>query len=724
MDTLRFDGRVVIVTGAGAGLGRAYALLFASKGAKVVVNDLGGGRDGDGKSSRAADNVVDEIRKNGGVAVADYNSVVEGEKVIKTAIDNFGRVDVLVNNAGILRDKSLVKISDQDWDLIHAVHLKGSFKTTQAAFPYFKKQNYGRIIMTASNSGVYGNFGQANYSAAKMGLIGLANTIAIEGQKYNIHCNVIIPTAASRLTEDVMPPDVFNELKPELIAPVVAYLCHESCEDNASYIDTAAGWAGKYKIVRSRGALLRNDRSEPVTIENVKNAWDKVTDMRNPKTLNGLQDTIAELMSAVGGESDEDVVEEPKQVISKSLAKDDNVYEYNSKDAILYALGVGASVSRAEDLKFIYENHEDFQVLPSFFVLPGMQTLFMSDIMENAVPGKTINLAQVLHGEQYVEILGDIPTDGALTSKASIVEVLDKGSGAAITVNIDSYNQQGQLVLRNQTVTFAVGCGNFGGPRTGSKTVPSQPKPSRNPDKSLTQKTSGDQAALYRLSGDLNPLHIDPNMALVSGFKQPILHGLCTFGFSVRLVLQAYAGDDTKMFKCSKARFSKPVIPGQTLRVDMWQEGNRVYFETSVQETNTVVITGAYIDLISIKMPEAVQSSDNLASDAVFEFIADQVKLDPAKAKSVGGVFLYKITKDGKVVREWTMDLPKAKVYKGSPEGKAQTTMTVSDEDFLLLSQGKLNPQVAFMKGKLKITGNIMLAQKLTPILKANASKL
>ena len=199
-----------------------------------MVNDLGGNFHGQGKSN-AADNVVNEIKANGGIAVADYNSgkrqylfndhvsrikynfnlssiVVEGEKIIQTAVDAFGRVDILINNAGILRDKSIQKTTDQDWDLIHQVHLRGSFATTRAAWPIFKKQNYGRIIMTSSNSGIYGNFGQANYSAAKMGLIGLANTVAIEGARNNIHCNVIVPTAASRMTEGILPEILFNEL--------------------------------------------------------------------------------------------------------------------------------------------------------------------------------------------------------------------------------------------------------------------------------------------------------------------------------------------------------------------------------------------------------------------------------------------------------------------------------------------------------------------------------
>lgn len=231
-EQLRYDGRVAIVTGAGAGLGREYALLLASRGAKVVVNDLGGAHNGEGASTRAADLVVNEIKAKGGEAVPNYNSVVDGDKVVETAIKTYGRVDIVINNAGILRDRSILKISEQDWNLVNDVHLKGSFKVTQAAWPYMKKHNYGRIIMTSSNSGIYGNFGQANYSAAKMGLVGLANTVAIEGLKNNIHCNVIVPTAASRMTEGILPDILFNELKPQLIAPVVAYLCHESCEDS------------------------------------------------------------------------------------------------------------------------------------------------------------------------------------------------------------------------------------------------------------------------------------------------------------------------------------------------------------------------------------------------------------------------------------------------------------------------------------------------------------
>nr|XP_022912916.1 peroxisomal multifunctional enzyme type 2-like isoform X1 [Onthophagus taurus] len=721
-DQLRFDGRVVVVTGAGAGLGRTYALLFASRGAKVVVNDLGGGRHGDGKSSKAADDVVAEIKKAGGTAVADYNSVVEGEKVIQTALDNFGRVDVLINNAGILRDKSFARISDQDWDLIQAVHLKGAFKTSQAAFPIFKKQNYGRIINTTSNSGIYGNFGQANYSAAKAGLIGLTNTLAIEGSRNNIHCNCIAPTAASRLTEDILPPDIYNELKPELIAPVVAYLCHESCTENGSVIDSAAGWAGKVQTFRSSGALLRGSMSAGVTIENVRDNWSKVVEMGGAKHLSNIQECTLELMNSL---------EKLREGIgSKSTSQDSSsdeteTFTYEEKDLILYALGVGASVTTEEELKFLYENHESFGPLPGYFVCPALTALYMSRLTTSAVPGKEISLERILHGEQYLEIVGDLKSSGTLHSKLSISEVLDKGSGALIVYQVDTYDEEGKLLFKNQIASFAVGSGNFGGPRSGTKLVPTAAKPTRNPDVSLQYKTSDDQAALYRLSGDFNPLHIDPNLSALGGYEKPILHGLCSFGISTRLIMGAFANYDTSLVKAIKCRFVKPVLPGQTLKVEMWRDGNRIHFETSVVETGQVCIAGAYVDLKEVKpsIRGNKMSGAGLESDAIFQFIIDKVKETPEKAKSVNGVFLYNITKDGKVVKQWTMDLKKPIVYEGPAKAgtTVQTTVTVSDADFVQMATGKLNPQAAFMKGKLKVTGNVMLAQKLGPLLQTEA---
>ncbi|XP_067642418.1 peroxisomal multifunctional enzyme type 2-like [Eurosta solidaginis] len=587
-EQLRFDGRVAVVTGAGSGLGREYALLFGSRGAKVVVNDLGGSTQGEGASKRAADVVVEEIRAHGGTAVADYNSVVDGGKVIDTAVKHFGRVDILVNNAGILRDRSIAKTTDQDWDLIHAVHLKGSFKCTQAAWPYMRRQNFGRIIMTASNSGIYGNFGQANYSAAKLGLAGLANSIAIEGKKNNIHCNVIIPTAASRMTKGLMPDILFNELKPHLIAPVVVYLCHESCEDNGSFIESSAGWATKVHFVRGKGTVLRTSIDQKtISPEYVKSVWSKVTDMTNAKHMDSMNEASGYLIKVL-----ENLKAGRTSVIEET-------FQYTSREVILYALGVGASIKNPNDLKFLYENHADFSIIPTFFVLPGIFMTMQKSILGAALPtsGK-VELSQILHGEQYLEICGNLPTSGTLTTTGKVFDVMDKGSGAVVVVNSETFDESGQLLVKNQSSVFVVGAGKFGGKKSPIEgVIPIKNPPKRKADAVIHYKTSEDQAALFRLCGDFNPLHIDPDFAKNAGLKEPIMHGLCSLGFSVRAVLAQYTNNNPSFVKAIKARFSGPVIPGQTLKIDMWKEGKRIFFNTTVVETGKEAVSGGYVDL-------------------------------------------------------------------------------------------------------------------------------
>ncbi|XP_008936167.1 PREDICTED: peroxisomal multifunctional enzyme type 2-like, partial [Merops nubicus] len=279
-------------------LGRAYALAFAERGASVVVNDLGGDFKGYGKSSSAADKVVNEIRAKGGKAVPNYDSVEDGEKLVKTALEAFGRIDIVINNAGILRDRSFVRISDEDWDIIHRIHLRGSFLVTRAAWNHMKNQKFGRIIMTSSAAGIYGNFGQANYSAAKLGVLGLSNTIAIEGRKYNIHCNTIAPTAGSRLTQTVMPQDLIDAFKPEYVAPLVVWLCHESCMENGSLFEVGAGWIGKLRWERSLGAIARG-RTQPMTAEAVRDKWEKVCDFDNASKPRTIQESVTVLNDAL-----------------------------------------------------------------------------------------------------------------------------------------------------------------------------------------------------------------------------------------------------------------------------------------------------------------------------------------------------------------------------------------------------------------------------------------
>jgi NAD(P)-dependent dehydrogenase (short-subunit alcohol dehydrogenase family) len=291
---IRFDGKVAVVTGAGSGLGRTYALEFAKRGAMVVVNDLGSSRDGTGANSSAADAVVEEIKKGGGKAVANYDSVATvqgGENIIKTAMDAFGRVDIVVNNAGILRDKTFVKMTEDEWDIVLSVHLRGAFCVTAPAFKIMRQQNWGRIIFTASGAGLYGNFGQTNYASAKMALVGLMNALKLEGAKNNILVNTIAPVAASRMTEDVLPKEIFEKLKPEFVTPLVMYLCSDECKDTGMIFNCGGGWYSRTAIMCASGTIIQG--KDEITAEDIMAQWSKITDLSDAKPLNNIGDTFA-----------------------------------------------------------------------------------------------------------------------------------------------------------------------------------------------------------------------------------------------------------------------------------------------------------------------------------------------------------------------------------------------------------------------------------------------
>ena len=275
MAQVDLGGRVAVVTGAGGGLGRSHALLLAGRGAKVVVNDLGGSRDGSGAGSAMADAVVEEIRAAGGEAVANYDSVATaegGRGVVQSALDAFGRIDVVVNNAGILRDVSFQKLEPEALDLVLKVHLYGTFNVTHAAWPHLREQGYGRIVSTASGSGLYGNFGQSNYAAAKMGIVGLTRTLAIEGAKYGITANAIAPIAASRMTEDVMPPQLLERVTPEHVSPVVVWLASESCTDSGRIFSVGGGYVARVAIVEAAGTAF----DHVPTPEEVGDRWEAI----------------------------------------------------------------------------------------------------------------------------------------------------------------------------------------------------------------------------------------------------------------------------------------------------------------------------------------------------------------------------------------------------------------------------------------------------------------
>eukprot|EP00747_Dinoflagellata_sp_TGD_P025990 gnl/TRDRNA2_/TRDRNA2_131628_c0_seq1.p1 gnl/TRDRNA2_/TRDRNA2_131628_c0~~gnl/TRDRNA2_/TRDRNA2_131628_c0_seq1.p1 ORF type:complete len:302 (+),score=92.76 gnl/TRDRNA2_/TRDRNA2_131628_c0_seq1:82-987(+) len=291
---MRFDGKVVVVTGAGGGLGRQYALEFAKRGAKIVVNDLGGSTSGTGGSTKAADVVVDEIKAMKGEAVANYDSVADGDKIIETAVQAFGTVHILINNAGILRDVSFTKMTDKDWDLINEVHVKGAYKCTKAAWPHMQKQSFGRIVNVTSAAGIYGNFGQVNYSTAKSGLMGFTKSCALEGAKKNIYSNCIAPLAASRMTETVMPKDMLERLGPEYVVPLVQFMCHDSSGANGEIIEAGGGWYAKVAVQRTKGTFINKVPSP----EDIKDNWEKINDFTDADSPKGTQESIMAIMAA------------------------------------------------------------------------------------------------------------------------------------------------------------------------------------------------------------------------------------------------------------------------------------------------------------------------------------------------------------------------------------------------------------------------------------------
>ncbi|HSK03855.1 MAG TPA: SDR family NAD(P)-dependent oxidoreductase, partial [Kofleriaceae bacterium] len=715
------------MTGAGGGLGRSHALLLASRGAKVVVNDLGGSFTGEGQSASAADRVVAEIKEAGGEAVANYDSVEDGDRIVKTAIDAFGKVDILINNAGILRDVSFQKMTQADWDLVYKVHVLGTFRVTHAAWPHMRDAGYGRIINTASAAGIYGNFGQANYAMAKLGIHGFTQTLALEGKKRNIVVNTIAPIAGSRMTETVLPKELLDALRPEYVSPLVGKLAHESTEESGGLYEVGGGFFAKLRWERSTGKTFRLGRT--MSIEDVASSWKDITQFDRTTHPGGVAESMQPIMENVEAGPSKGGNEFIDVDAALGYRYPEFASSYDERDVSLYALGVGAAKDPTDerDLQLVYElAGKGMKVLPSFGVVPAISMVFTQAKQGVTAPGLKFGLDRVLHGEQYTELRRPLPPKGKLTTKAQIKNIYDKGKGAIVITELTTYDEHGDELVKNEVTTFVRGAGGWGGERGPSADV--NTPPDRAPDKVVEDRTSENQALLYRLSGDWNPLHADPGFAKAFGFQRPILHGLCSFGFATRNVLQAFAPDGNPDFvKSIKVRFAQTVIPGETLVTEMWKESDtRIVFRTKIKERNEICISNAAMELWK-EIPKPKDRSKPAAAAAgggagggaaavpnsgdIFRAIGTLLEGSPATAEKVKTVFLFKLSSPDSA---WTIDLstPPGKVAPGEA-GRAACTLEMTDADFMAMATGQADAMKLFSTGKLKISGDVMASQKL-----------
>ncbi|KAH7259806.1 hypothetical protein NW759_002743 [Fusarium solani] len=575
--SISFKDRAVLITGAGSGLGRAYALHFARLGASVMVNDIAD-----------PSSVVDEIHQMGGIAAGTVGSAEEGQKHVQATIEAFGRIDVVVNNAGILRDKAFHNMSESMWDPVLSVHLQGTYNTCRAAWPYFVKQKHGRIVNTTSVTGIYGSFGQANYAAAKSAIIGLTRALAREGAQHNILANVIAPNAGTNMTKSILSDEVSKALKPDHVAPLVSALSGDAApsDPTGGVYEVGSGWFGKTRWERQPGWSLVTDGTSLDDILAKLSSF-AASQPTYPTSVEDHMRIISREASNSQSTSAEKVLANIRR--AKEAKPQGSIYTYTERDLILYALSIGAHHS---NLPLVWEGHKDFTALPVFGLIPFFNAKLPYK-MEDLMLG--YDQRMLLHVDQYLEIRSPIPPSGELRTFPKLIQVVDKGRDAMVVQGFTTVTDKNQEVFFNETTVLVRGSGGFGGDSVladrGAATARNNP-PSRAPDVMVEEKTHEGQAALYRLNGDLNPLHIDPEFSQKGGFKVPILHGLCSLGIAGKHIFQTYGS-----YRSVKARFTSVVLPGQTLQTEMWKENNKVVFQVLVKETGKKAISGGAVEL-------------------------------------------------------------------------------------------------------------------------------
>ena len=574
-------GRVVLITGAGAGLGRDYALFFAKYGAKVVVNDF-----------VDPSKVVEEIKAAGGEAHGDKHDVAsQAQEIIDNVINKYGTIDALVNNAGILRDRSFAKMSDKEWDQVQKVHLNGTFMLTRLAWPYFVDKKYGRVVNISSTSGIYGNFGQANYAAAKNAIIGFSRTIAIEGAKNNVKVNIVAPHAETAMTKTIFREEDKNLYPPELVAPLLVFLASETVPVTGYIFEGGGGWIGHTRWERAKGAVCKD---EVVTPEFIKDNYAAITDFSDASHPASTTESSMEILSAVG-DDDDDEDEDEEDEDDEDEEEEDPIFHYNDRDVILYNIAIGA---KSNELQYVYENDQEFQVIPTFGHLATFNStasqLSFSKLLKN------FNPMLLLHGEHYIKLdQFPVPTEGNIKTTFTPLAVTQKGTNTIVVHGSKSVDADtGAPVFTNEATFFIRNCEGETKQYAERKSFATSQfiAPKSEPDFTTDVKISEDQAALYRLTGDRNPLHIDPAFAAGAKFDKPILHGMCTYGLSAKVLMDKFGAFDE-----IKGRFTGIVFPGETLRVYAWKQGDVVIFQSHVVERKTIALNNAAIKLVNEK---------------------------------------------------------------------------------------------------------------------------
>ncbi|KAK5054520.1 hypothetical protein LTR84_001411 [Exophiala bonariae] len=590
---IRFDGKVVLVTGAGSGLGRAYALQFAKLGAKVVLNDV-----------KNPSSVAAEIRNAGGTAHTVIHSVTEGEKIVADAFDKFGRLDVVVNNAGFVRDKTIANMTDSLWDTIMDVHLRGTYRITKAAWPHFVRQGYGRVVNITSTSGIYGNFGQSNYSLAvrraacfavdiannfqKCAIIGFSSALAHEGALHNITVNAVAPVASTPGLAGALQGSS-TEILPQFSAPFVALMCSNIVPypSTGGLYEIGGGWHARTRL-EANGGIEWNE-TEHLGGEEALKCLATITNFELKSYPEEYENGLKRLHDQVYRQGTLGRIEDAKKVQG-----DGSIFEYTQRDAILYNLTLGVKWT---EIPLIYENDKKFQVLPTFGAIPWFRTKLPFTYHELLPQWDPLKL---LHGEIYLEIRKyPVPTRGKLVTYPKLLHVLDKSKAAVVTIAYTTRDiSTGEDIFYNESSAYIRDAGNFGGPSEPTISEPPSRPPPREPDFMREEKTTEESAALYRLNGDTNDLHIDPEVARRTGFERPILHGLCFFGISGKHIYQQYGP-----YRNIRVRFAGTVVPGQTLRTEAWvfAEDNLVLFQTRVLETDKLCITGGRAELLELR---------------------------------------------------------------------------------------------------------------------------